>query len=72
MQRQLEDRATRDERLAELLADCERLRRQLLRYGTHTSDCESRTPRGVVGGPCDCGWSELRAALAGVSEAPSD
>ena len=52
--------------------EIEHLRRQLLRFGTHTTDCGSRGRAGHFFGPCDCGWSALRASLAGDSTAPSD
>ena len=56
----------------ELVRQRDLLIRQLLRYGAHTSDCASRSASGAIFGPCDCGWSEVRAAMAGNSPDPSD
>lgn len=41
-----------------LLAERDRLREQLLKYGRHTSDCGMHRGR-----DCDCGWYETRNAL---------
>lgn len=56
----------------ELVQQRDLLIRQLLRYGSHTSDCASRSASGAIFGPCDCGWSDVRAAMAGESPDPSD
>lgn len=59
-------------RVLALEEEIEHLRRQLLRFGAHTSDCGSGSRTGHYFGPCDCGWSAVRASLAGDSSAPSD
>jgi hypothetical protein len=61
-----------ERRLADLQAEIEQLERQLLRFGGHTADCDSRSPSGALRENCDCGWSALRATLAGVTAAPRD
>lgn len=65
-------RGSAGESTDELLRQRDLLERQLLRYGHHTLDCASRSPSGAVFGPCDCGWSEVRAILAGRTLDPSD